>query len=85
MFNPLAVASEIVIEDDVDVIPDESVVVIPTKRLDILLPIFSSSALIEPSFVVYQPGNPNTLTDKVGADTVGTTRLTVNVLSPTFS
>ena len=74
MFNPLDVASEIVIEDDVDVIPDESVVVIPTKRLDILLPIFSSSALIAPSFDVYQPGNPNTLPDKVCADTVDTPR-----------
>ena len=52
MFNPLAVASEILIEDDVDVIPAESVVVIPTKKLDILLPIFSSSALIAPSFDV---------------------------------
>ena len=85
MFNPLAVASEIVIEDDVDVIPDESVVVIPTKRLDILLPIFSSSTLIAPSADVYPPGNPNTVPDKVGADTVETPRLTVNVLSPTFS
>ena len=85
MFNPLVVAFGIVIEDDVDVIPDERVVVIPTKRLDILLPIFSSSALIAPSFDEYPPGNPNTDPDKVGADTVDTPRLTVNVLSPTFS
>ena len=85
MFNPLAVASEILIEDDVDVIPAESVVVIPTKKLDILLPIFSSSALIAPSADEYPPGNPNTVQDKVGADTVDTPRLTVNVLSPTFS
>ena len=85
MFNPLAVASEILIEDDVDVIPAESVVVIPTKKLDILLPIFSSSAVIAPSFDEYPPGNPNTDPDKVGADTVETPRLTVNVLIPTFS
>ena len=85
MFNPLAVASEILIEDDVDVIPAESVVVIPTKKLDILLPIFSSSALIAPSLYEYPPGNPYTVPDKVGADTVDTPRLTVNVLSPTFS
>ena len=85
MFNPLAVASEILIDDDVDVIPAESVVVIPTKKLDILLPIFSSSALTAPSADVYPPGNPNTVPDKVGADTVDTQRLTVNVVSPTFS
>ena len=68
-----------------DVIPAESVVVIPTKKLDILLPIFSSSALIAPSADEYPPGNPNTVPDRVGADTVDTPRLTVNVLSPTFS
>ena len=83
MFNPLS--SGMVIEDDVDVIPAESVVVIPTKKLDILLPIFSSSALIAPSADEYPPGNPNTVPDRVGADTFYTPRLTVNVVSPTFS
>ena len=52
MFSPLAVASEILIEDDVDVIPADIVVVIPAYMLFILLPTFSSSSVIAPSLDV---------------------------------
>ena len=85
MFKPLAVASEITIDDDVDVIPAESVVVIPTYRLFILLPIFSSSAVTAPSADEYPAGKAKTSPLKVGAETVDTPTLTVNVFKSTFS
>ena len=70
---------------EVEVIPAESVVVIPTYKSDILLPIFSSVRVIAPSLDEYPPLKANVSPLKVGAVTVDVPTLTVNVVSPTFS